>query len=163
MSDHSRERELHPDHPLASLEIPVEVQKLIDYLRLPLRHEQGAKLVESLARDLATVRAEKDAAIEDARMGHVRLDETRASITKGQGLYARISWLIERLHDDWLTAESGRLAAEAERDEQSKRADGLAHRRSEAQGKQSIAEASLRAMEQERDQLKEVLSCLKEE
>lgn len=54
-------------------------------------------------------------AIEDARMGHVRLDETRAKGKTGT-LYDRISWLIELLTRERDEQTSARVAAEHERD-----------------------------------------------
>jgi hypothetical protein len=64
--------------------------------------------------------AQQAESVEDARMGHVRLDETRAKSFKAP-LYERIGWIIELLsreRDEYLGL---RLAAESERE--ARRAD----------------------------------------
>jgi len=109
-------------------------------------------------------------AAEDARMGHVRLDETRAKEAKGD-LYARISWIIDLLTREKSEIQHMLTAVAHEKDELRARANAAEHRRAAAEyraqrivldeelkAKLEAAEATLAQLREEQERLKTELA-----
>ncbi len=100
--------------------------------RLTTRHVEQALTAERAARQQAELA--RDAALEEARMGHVRLDECSDGVeTKGKPLYDRISAKIQKLSEE--SAEKGHIikAIANEQDELRARAESAKHRQAAAE------------------------------
>lgn len=94
---------------------------------------------------------------EDARMGHVRLDETSARGVKGS-LYERLSWLIQMLSDENGVQRNLKQAADNRADIFAKQVAVAKHERTAAYYQQRILETEKLALLADRDADKIVLA-----
>ena len=118
---------------------------------------QARELLPRLTRALEEAQRERDelkAAAADARMGHVRLDETRAKDVEGD-LYRRIGWLIELLTCEKLEAQHIVAAGGHEKDELRARAEAAEQRRAAAEyrAQRIVIDAELQQRREAKQQL----------